>query len=697
VRAAGHGRPETTDSDTLVLQRIIEMNRSRILSRLRSKHGKTKGKPEIVPRLAVVVRGPSASNALGHISADELTALQKYMEGLEDIYRRIEDSKLGVSSEDLKLLADLVKCAHDISGQRSLKVLLECFPEMQQTEKECLYKAVGKLGRYYSASRFLIRAARKLPIFRGVRIETLSPSTQRCPTDDPKISINVLLESLFPTLPSSQKRNMNASAHARLRKKCANADAAISESLSHKYRVHAEIQLLVHYALKEDVEVQPRVICASKNACFLCNLFLRFDGRFYTRKTHGRLYEKWMMPNNGPVSRTLAQRVSGVLAQIQDVLVEEIRKTLQVGKLITNYPNESVLAPSARWSSPSHSVVRSQKDAFTGSIAGDAAGDSSVDTPGVYLTPESDQIDRLSKASSRTSTETLTAALPERTTVDPTGSSPPLKLLPETIFRQLPSGSPSYSGPETIIQATRGDSPGLHGTMPVPDSPPLVVGAGESAHPRIPITTNDLTLPMQPVDAVSGNGSHNIQPTPDISPHAAASEGDGAVTPPPVDVPIRAPTPPLVPQIAPNAVPAREPTPTLPTPPLAAAQSPASTPSQERFLLLQRGIAVRRELHQSDPELRIHTPRIHATVTSDVLSSPHLETGRRCRVLVRYLLPNERPWMSRQGRNIVTVRGMERGEERTVDYGAANERTSLYLRNGGDLVEVKYDPDDTEI
>ncbi|KAH0558596.1 hypothetical protein GP486_004749 [Trichoglossum hirsutum] len=686
------------------------MSRSRILSRLRSRHGNPKKKPERVPRLTIAIRGPSASKALERVSADEIAALQKHMEGLEDIYRKIEGLELppGVSSEDLKLLTDLVKCAHDISGQPSLKVLLECSPEMQQAERESLYKTIGKLGRYYSASRFLVRAAQKLPIFREIRIETLPPYTRRRPIDDQKISINALLEGLFPALPDSQKRALNTSAYALLRKKHTDADAAVSEPLSHKYLVHAEIQLLNFYALRKGIKAQPRVICASKSACFLCNLFLRFDGRFYIRMTHGRLYEKWMMPSNGPESSALAQRVSRVLGQVQEVLVEEIRKTLQVGRLITEHPNESALALSARWSSPSRSVVRSQKDACMVSTAGnasrkDAAGDPSVDTPGVSLSPYSGHTCRISRASSRTSIGTLTATHPERTTVDQTSNAPTSKQPPETASQQLPLGSSGHPGPKIFTQVAGGDSPDPHSATPVPGSPLSVVGTRELSL-RDPLAASSLTLPMRPMDAVNGSESRNIQPTSDISPCGpTASEGDGAVASvSPPEAPLRAPTPPLVQQFAPSTGlanftkssqthAAMKSTLVLPTPPLAVAQSLASTPRQEKAVLLQRGTAVRHELHPSEPELRIHTPRIHATITSDVLSSLHPETGQRCRVLVRYLQPNERPRMSRQGENIVAVKRMERGEERTAGYGAASERTSLYLRNGSDLVEIKYD------
>jgi hypothetical protein len=185
-----------------------------------------------VPRLYDAVCGPSASKALQEISADELALLQGHVIRLQKVYKKIE------GHHDQKLLVELVKCAYEASNQRSLQVLLK-YSAMHLNEQESLQRATRKLGRYYSASRFLIFAARKLSIFRKIRVETITPPSQKAPADNIKIPIRDLLDSLFSGLPSDQRQTMITSAYAILKRRGVDADAVVSESLSHKYRDHA--------------------------------------------------------------------------------------------------------------------------------------------------------------------------------------------------------------------------------------------------------------------------------------------------------------------------------------------------------------------------------------------------------------------------------------------------------------------------
>ncbi|KIW86762.1 uncharacterized protein Z519_12548 [Cladophialophora bantiana CBS 173.52] len=61
-------------------------------------------------------------------------------------------------------------------------------------------------------------------------------------------------------------------------------------------RVHAEIQLIVHYLLSP-TPILPRFIGTSKETCFLCHLFIKRLGTFVVTATHGRLYDQWTIPD----------------------------------------------------------------------------------------------------------------------------------------------------------------------------------------------------------------------------------------------------------------------------------------------------------------------------------------------------------------------------------------------------------------
>jgi hypothetical protein len=62
-----------------------------------------------------------------------------------------------------------------------------------------------------------------------------------------------------------------------------------------KVEIHAEIQLLFYCELKAS-ELPPRVICSSKDACFLCNALIFTHGNMHTPRSHGRLYPGWRLP-----------------------------------------------------------------------------------------------------------------------------------------------------------------------------------------------------------------------------------------------------------------------------------------------------------------------------------------------------------------------------------------------------------------
>jgi len=77
--------------------------------------------------------------------------------------------------------------------------------------------------------------------------------------------------------------------------------------------VHAEMQIIVFYGNSANTAtLKPRIIGASKSACYLCNLFNVHHGQYFITKTHGHLYERWNFPDlakYGPRERDEYRRV----------------------------------------------------------------------------------------------------------------------------------------------------------------------------------------------------------------------------------------------------------------------------------------------------------------------------------------------------------------------------------------------------
>jgi hypothetical protein len=135
---------------------------------------------------------------------------------------------------------------------------------MDDGTKEALKCRLDHLGHYIPAARCLLRYAQ--------RMSSLFQSFEVIP---------VYLKPI----------DLNAAVSKRIKKK--------RTDLNKPYKVHAEVQLVAHYE-RTEIAYPPRILTSSKDACFLCDLFIKTHGKFYIPKTHGRVYELWMVPDMTP-------------------------------------------------------------------------------------------------------------------------------------------------------------------------------------------------------------------------------------------------------------------------------------------------------------------------------------------------------------------------------------------------------------
>ncbi|KAL0929561.1 uncharacterized protein CTRU02_215460 [Colletotrichum truncatum] len=104
--------------------------------------------------------------------------------------------------------------------------------------------------------------------------------------------------------------------------------------------VHAEIQQ-VFYLEKQPHAPAPRAIGCSKSACYLCDLFIRTHGDYVVSQTHGRLYEKWTLPDVDWMDTAQAGRLQCVVqSMIRDM--QQLIQRFEHGERINyRYPLES--------------------------------------------------------------------------------------------------------------------------------------------------------------------------------------------------------------------------------------------------------------------------------------------------------------------------------------------------------------------
>ena len=135
--------------------------------------------------------------------------------------------------------------------------------------KAYLPEALRKLGRYYEVARNLTAAARdpKYPVFQNITVSAVKLSN---------VDAEALVSGLASFEDAISRATTSEVSHSQFSKKDRKlARRRYQDRVFHcqtKWKVHAEVQLLLFYELNPAIR-PPRIICSSKSACYLCNLF----------------------------------------------------------------------------------------------------------------------------------------------------------------------------------------------------------------------------------------------------------------------------------------------------------------------------------------------------------------------------------------------------------------------------------------
>jgi hypothetical protein len=335
------------DVDVL-FERVVKLDISRICARLQLRQKQDVGSSLVMQLYRAVNR--SRTDVPG-----ELREIQSQIRELLNTYRLLKQrSNHPPEAQTYRQLERMIKIARSVDQSPSLSAVLINDTSLSLERAITMRDWVAKLGHYYNACDALVSAARtKRSLFQNIQVESFEiqlPKTVRSPS---------IPGSAIPLLESLQDSPGMSKAFQRFGNSQTKACTALLNRLDGTragIKVHAEIKLLFYYATHR-VKLKPRVICANKSACYLCDLFLRVHGQFQVPMTFGKLNERWILPDWLSIipEESLALRLA--VEQFNRALDEQVQRLL---KGVTRLPDpmESAIGLPARWSPASSAQIK---------------------------------------------------------------------------------------------------------------------------------------------------------------------------------------------------------------------------------------------------------------------------------------------------------------------------------------------------
>ena len=231
-------------------------------------------------------------------------------------------------------LQDVVESVQSLRQMDQLQELLDSIPNRQMNpgSRKSLFNMLSKVSRYREAARHLYRTAKKFVTVQHMRV---------VPVSLPQRAFREVPNGQLATL-SSPLVNVNSTDNQRARSRQIWRLLGVSELEAGHHvtqrrnqtleegKVHAEVQLIFHC---ESTTTQPfpRIICSSKDACFLCNAFIAVHGKCHTPRCHGKLYPGWRLPefpNPSDLERRFVQLLARLVRESTDTMLLRQQKTI---------------------------------------------------------------------------------------------------------------------------------------------------------------------------------------------------------------------------------------------------------------------------------------------------------------------------------------------------------------------------------
>ncbi|KAI0172811.1 hypothetical protein GGR52DRAFT_591309 [Hypoxylon sp. FL1284] len=329
-----------------VFTAIVDMCSKRILHRLSLKRSKrTSQRQSIKGTLQTVL------DCLKHIEPSSSKDLQStsrlFTERAKEVIALVDAWTGHQVSQRLEALVDGIHRLREVGG---LDALLSGVRDrdMHPHSRRSLANMIRKVARYREAARILHRLARRFPPVRRTRVEPVrlpAKAFERVPSGGAyQPVLQATLAAVAGGLEKKERsqlanvwRLLGGSNPSTEQKAVQVRFASRARETLRKSRIHAEVQLLYHMRQRAAAAAaaaaapadtrRPRVVCSSKDACWLCSEFAALaDRRVHVPRSHGRLYAGWRLPSlRGPGLDDVAARFN---RRLQDVLRNSLRQLL---------------------------------------------------------------------------------------------------------------------------------------------------------------------------------------------------------------------------------------------------------------------------------------------------------------------------------------------------------------------------------
>jgi hypothetical protein len=291
----------------------------------------------IIAKALSAVRG----HGWNRTSRLEINEFEKGANALLDRLTTLEDCQ---QKDVIYHMKRVLRAAHRLDKTKDFDNIFSDLTtrELEPTMKTSVVARLSKLAQYRKSSQYLLRTAKEFDLFKNAEVT--------CVSLDPHLfsrSLTIpteccLANSLSRCKTGAQIEFLHKNIYAKLKTNDSQFRSTVQKLLSES-RVHAEVQIVCYYEL-QPAGRKPRVICSSKDACYLCNLFIQLHGTFHIPKTHGNLWPGWCLLPVPALSHVLAQLNIALESQIREILLNVMADPMSRLMLSPN-ENESTVFP----------------------------------------------------------------------------------------------------------------------------------------------------------------------------------------------------------------------------------------------------------------------------------------------------------------------------------------------------------------